>query len=294
MEVGGKRYINYRSATDVFNIYNLADIHYGAKACNVKKFLEDVQRIKDDPFSFFFLGGDMADYIGMRDKRFSSGGLDPEITIKDLGNLGKFQCEKIAEMVDPIKHKCLGALLGNHEMSYMCQNEQMDLHGWLCTELGVPNLGYAALVDVVFVRVCGSTRLAVKAPAVYPTNIWNKNISSARETFRFALHHGYGGAVTPGGKLNSLIKLMQMFEADIYMMGHVHDQKGQRLVTIGADPACKNLIHHEKLGVITGSYLMTYAQGSGGYGEMKGYAPTPLGAVKVSIKPYTREIRGEV
>ena len=118
--------------------------------------------------------------------------------------------------------------------------------------------------------------------------------AGSRQQYRFFIHHGAGAANTPAGKLNRLIQFMEYFDADIFFMGHVHDQKGQRLVQVAADSTCTKLVEREKIGMVSGSYLKTYDQGTTTYGEKRGYRPVKLGAVSVSIKPYHREVRAAV
>jgi hypothetical protein len=48
------------------------------------------------------------------------------------------------------------------------------------------------------------------------------------------------------------------------------------------------------VGVISGSYLKTYAQGVTTYGEQKGYEPTSLGAAWVQIHPESRRLEAPV
>jgi len=76
--------------------------------------------------------------------------------------------------------------------------------------------------------------------------------------------------------------------------GHVHDQEGVRIVTIGADQTCTRLVQRHRLGVISGSYLKTYAAGVTTYGEQRGYAPTTLGAATVEINPDKGTFKGEI
>ena len=286
MEAAGKRYILYSSRKNKFLIWNLSDLHWWNKACDKKSIRRDINIIKNDPFSFWVGGGDYADYIGFTDKRFDPDCVPDNAKISDLGRLGRVQTQEIKELFEPIKHKCLGLLMGNHEKQYQRTKEQSDLHSWLCTELGVPNLEYSAIFDVVFCRMPfrGDPKLALDHPG-------DKSSSS---TFRFFVHHGSGFATTPGGKLNKLIQFMQSFEADIFMIGHVHDQTGRKEPSIGANETCEKLIEKQKIGVISGSYLKTYAQGVTTYGEQRGYRPTTLGAATVSIVPDTRELHGEI
>ncbi|KKK44297.1 hypothetical protein LCGC14_3167350, partial [marine sediment metagenome] len=116
----------------------------------------------------------------------------------------------------------------------------------------------------------------------------------SRVSFRFYLHHGAGAAQTSGGKINRLEDFMKKNRADIYMIGHVHDKMARRQQPIGANASCNKLVHKNRIGVISGSYLKTYQQGSIGYGEQKGYAPVSLGAAWVRINPEARELTAEV
>jgi hypothetical protein len=219
------------------------------------------------------------------DKRFHPDSVDENVKVKDLGMLGKRLATEFRDYVKPVKHKCLGLLMGNHEKQYMAAKEQEDLHEWLCTELEVPNLGYSCLTDVTFIKMARTPR-----PSIIPES----PKSDTHTTFRFFLHHGAGFATTPGGKLNRIIKFMHAFDADIYMCGHVHDQVAKRIPQVGANRECTKLVQKEKIGIVTGSYLKTYAEDTTSYGEQRGYDPVPLGARWVSIKPFTREVRAEI
>jgi len=290
MEAGGKRYIVHKSRSDEFKVWNLSDLHLLSSSCAEKELRRDIKMIADDPQSYWFGGGDYVDYIGYDDgKRFDTDCVAASLSIRDLGVLGKHSVETVRDWLAPIKSKCLGLLLGNHEKQYQKRHQQEYLHAWLCTELGVANLGYSAFVDVVFVRESKAkkTGLVLDAAAIERNNC---NASS----FRFFLHHGAGYAQTPGGKLNRLIQFMNAFEADIYMVGHVHDKTGRAHPVLSADQYCAKLTQRLRVGVISGSYLKTYQQGVTSYGEQRGYAPTQIGASWISITPDTRAIRAEL
>lgn len=285
MILGGKRYVVHGSRSDEFTIWNLADLHWGARACAEDKIKRDIKRIADDPYSFFIGGGDYIDGIGRNDKRFRTGGLAPWIKVEDLGNLGWLMVADIRKLFEPIKHKCLGLIYGNHELAIQHQQDQ-DLHGWLCTDLGVPNLGYTCLFDLVFVRKPRTTVpiLRTTTPGQHST-----------ETFRVCAYHGCGAARTLASKLKRLQDVMSYFEADLYFAAHVHHgQQALREITVGGDADCKAARQIQRLGVISGSYLKTYADGETTYGEMRGYAPSVLGAAAIRIRPETREVTAEV
>ncbi len=287
----GKRYITHSSRNDVFAIYNLADLHVGNAACAMGKLKADIKAIKDDPYSFWVGGGDYADYISRKDRRYDPSCLDPSITVKDMGALGRKLATMVRDLLWPIRDKCLGLVYGNHEDKYMNDCEQQDLHAWLCTELSVPNLRYSAIFDLIFVR------RPTPKPALYlDAKLGGKRNCNnyASHKFRIYIHHGAGSASTPAGKLTKLIQFMNMFIADIYMVGHVHDRAAKRHVRIGADDPCRSWIQKEMVGTITGSYLKTYDDEVVTYGEKKAYPPAILGASFVRITPDKGTVTAEV
>ncbi len=287
MEAAGKRYILYRSRSDVIRLWHLSDLHWMSRACAEDRIREDVQTIKKDPYSFWMGGGDYCDFIGHTDKRFDPDAVAEWVSVKDLGDLGKVGMAQIRDLFKPIAHKCLGLLLGNHERHYELKTDHESLHHWLCEELDVASLEYSALLDLVLTRM-PSVRvptLTLKAP---PRGC------NTCQSFRLYVHHGAGYATTAGGKLNRLIQFMNSFRADIYFCGHVHDKTARKEPVIEADAACRKLREHERVGVIAGSYLKTYQQGVTTYGEQRAYRPTSLGPAVVTIKPETRKITAEV
>lgn len=289
MEASGKRYIPYTSCNDVFTLWGLGDLHLGNPGCDLSRIKRDIKEIEEDPFSIWVGLGDYGDYIQPSDKRFSADSLDDEAKL-NLGRLGMHYMERARDLFMPIRHKCLGLILGNHEDKYFRQSNWEDGHSWLCQELEVKNLRYSALMDVVFLR--GRTAFEKVLYSRSEANL--KSVKSEGSKFRLYCHHGSGGAATPSGKLNALIRHMNNFEADVYMMGHVHQCTGQKLVRLGADDGCKKLVEYSRIGAICGSYLKTYKEGHTGYGEIKGYSPTALGPAKIRITPYKRELHAEI
>ena len=286
MEAAGKRYIIYRSKSDIITLHNITDIHWLSKGCAEKRVRADVKAIAEDPYSFWVGGGDYCDYIGYHDqKRFDPDAVADWIPISKLGQLGAYGREQIKKLFWPIRHKCLGLLFGNHERKYEVLQEQQDGHAWLCTELGVPNLGYSCLMDLVFVR-------QHKRRTIQLVSANEVSESGDHDAFRLFLHHGAGFAQTKGGKLNRLKQFMDSFVADVFMVGHVHDKTGTDVTMIGGDRACKELMDVVKVGVISGGYLRTYAPGVTTYGEQRGYAPTTLGTAWVQFRPFKHQILG--
>jgi len=288
MEMSGKRWITYPSRSDVFTVHNISDIHLGHKACAEDRLAADIQQIADDPNAFWVGGGDYADYISYNDKRFVPNDLAEWLKPADLGHLGEVLTRKVRDVLWPIKHKCLGLAWGNHEWKYSNTQDQAHLHGWLCTEFGVPNFGYSALFDIVFVRVP-----ECKQPELHWTNP-TPSKKNSRASFRFFIHHGNGASRTAGGKINMLVRHMTEIQADVYMCGHVHEKIGKREITIGGDMACRNQTQKERIGIVSGSYYRSFCEGCTTYAERMGLKPTSLGPSFVRIEPDKNRITGEI
>jgi hypothetical protein len=288
MELGGTQYVLHHHKSDVFRIWAVADLHLGNRSCNRKLIQQDLDAIKNDPYSLWVGIGDYGDFISPGDKRFDPTTIASDLAIKDLGSLGRVMTAQVRDLFKPIANKCLGLGFGNHEKKYFLGKEQEDLHQWLCTELGVMNLGYSAFYDLAFYHSQGGKPRLVRT-------IRGESGSGFQVKKRFFQHHGCGHAVTPGGKLNKLLQFMNGFgPADVYFVGHVHDQTVKRVDKLGANADCTRQKVHKKVGLITGGYLQAYAPGQTSYAEMAGYLPTVMGSVYVTIDPERDEMRASI
>jgi hypothetical protein len=110
---------------------------------------------------------------------------------------------------------------------------------------------------------------------------------------RCFIHHGMGAANTAGGKIKKLQQLVDMVEADLVCMSHVHEQFAKAFLRLIVDDSCTKIGQKTTMGLITGSYLRTYAKGFTGYGEVKGYSPTTLGATRAIYSPREMVLRVE-
>ena len=287
MIAGGVKYIVYGSRKDEIRLWNFADLHLGCQGVAKRLLAEDVQKVADDPCSFWLGGGDYAEYISYRDPRFDPAVVDVDLAIEDLGSLGRKLTGAVRDIFWPIRHKCVGLMDGNHETNYQRRTDQQQLTHWLCTELGTAYLGYSCLFDIAFVRNPSMKvpTLVAKAPGPKVGNVWRQRVYA---------HHGVGAARSEGGKLNRLIEFMGRFDADVTFMAHVHDQTAKRKVRLRGNAACTKLVEVSQLGICTGSYLRAYAEGPAGYAEKAAYDPVPLGAVAAKFTPDKRELKAEV
>ena len=276
MVVGETQYIWFGSRSDVIKIWLISDVHWMSRGCDEVLFNKTLKEIENDPYSFWIGLGDYVDLVGYNDKRFDANCLADWVKIEHLGQLGQIGRQHMKEKFSPIKHKCLGLLLGNHEVKYMQHNQQEDWHAWLCTELGVQNLGYSCMFRLIFKRTV----------AKYPVLSKKSGKNGFARAYTIFAHHGAGASTTRGGKTNRMSKFMSDFDADIFLMGHVHEQVPVPKVRLGIDSVGKNIAERQQMGLINGSLLRTYESGPRvGYGEMKGYSPVQLGMASLEFTP---------
>lgn len=290
MIVGGQVWIEYPSRKDEFSLWWTADWHSWSRGCAEDVLKRDIAEVAADSRRFWLHGGDYAEFIGYQDKRFDPEAFNPDIRVSQLAQMGYAQAKHVRDLMRPIKGQCIGLMQGNHEKKYMQQKDAQQLHGWLCTELGVPNLGYSCIFDIVFVRKSSTKRggrILRKCPSQAGKNdAWRVRV--------FA-HHGAGYAQTPGGKLNKLIQAMDYFPgADLVLLAHVHDKKAQRMPRLDANRDCTEIVAHDQVGAICGAYLRTYGAGAALYGEQKLYRPVSLGGTTIRFRPDKREMRVEI
>lgn len=263
-----------------YTIYPLGDVHVGALNCAEKQFKRVVAEIKADPYAYWFGGGDLLDAIILQDsKRFEPAVLpdwmltgDPEAIRKKVSDMIESQRDRVVEMLEPIKHKCIGLLEGNHEHSIM-KHHNRNLMDELCSKLNVDNLTDCCFIRLKFQQVLHSGDRG-------PTTI-----------VRMFATHGSGGGRTAGSEPNHLARLALDKDCELVLRGHSHTQhilptiarlsiptRGQ----LNAEPtACTMRVAN------WGCYLKTYAAGPGTYDSRATYPVRPLSTIKVSITPFT-------
>jgi hypothetical protein len=107
-------------------------------------------------------------------------------------------------------------------------------------------------------------------------------------------HHGTGSAQTQGGSLNKVENMLKAFDADIYLMGHVHSKIAAPIDQQQITPDGVHS-HRTKLIARTGAWLLGYASGSprslddaavlsrGSYVEQKAFIPSALGGLAIGL-----------
>lgn len=237
----------------------VSDLHYGAEEMDYRKWLELRDWIAAHPATRFVLLGDLLNTA-------TKGGVsDPDPLPFDVA------MELLREDLRPVADQCLVALAGNHE-------------GRIQRELGLRICPVQSLCDDLGIHYGGYDTFL----RLYVTD------GTHQQTYDGYLHHGFGAAQTPGGKINALVRKMQSLDVDFLAMGHVHDRQVAEQLRLGmADSAFGepgvNVETSAKPMVYAGSYLR-YTQGS--YARNKGLVPTSLGGVSLHCYVAKHSVHG--
>ena len=260
---------------DVFSFRGIGDTHCGASECVEHDLIHEIQRrVMPDPHSYIFQMGDAADCITKNDKRFDSEQIAKWVE-KKVGIIESERQHVAGIYKDPAEDgRILAWHIGNHELTiYNLYGENLGLI-W-AKALKVPYAGYAAFTRIIFKR----------------------HNSSERHEYLFHTWHGAGAAQSDGAVENRLLALVNAFEADVYLMGHLHKLKVIRPERIALRNGKVKSV--PVVAACTGSWLRGYPQGTETkpltptYIETHGYKPTALGCPVIQIRPDTGEMWGE-
>lgn len=236
--------------SDTLYLVPLGDIHIGEKAfgkVGQKKLDGYIQWILDRPNAYTFLMGDLLT-VATRSSKTSP------FEVRDVD-----EYQRAVELFMPLAQegKILGAITGNHErrMQDHCGFNPLQP---FCNELGIPYLGYSAIVK-------------------FRVGLRPKTSNQYWQVYHGYFHHGTGGG-TLGGSLNRKVKMADIVQGvDFYASGHDH-QLVTGVKTI-FEPGQNGVVQKKVTFVDTGSFL-DYKDS---YAEAGMMVPGKLGAARIRM-----------
>ena len=120
-------------------VWAVADVHIGAREADVDGFGRFLKRVEGDPDSYLALCGDL----------ISNGIKDSLTNVYDEVIPPQAQCDLAVELLQPVAHKILGCVSGNHERR---SKKHVDINpmGYICSLLRIPEV-YRE--NMAFVRI---------------------------------------------------------------------------------------------------------------------------------------------
>ncbi len=224
------------------NILPLGDLHLG------------------DPHSYFPRIREWLDYLALTDSAYAilNGDLmDAAIasSIGDTYGAALQPMEQLRECVglfEPIKDKILAVLPGNHEQR-IYKTDGLDLTEIMCSQLGIADR-YSPTSALIFLRLGDRQKGAGRNQRQYCYTL-------------FCLH-GSGGGRKEGGKIQRLVDMAGIVDADVYIMSHVHQPAVVKQAYFRVNPGTSSVQKVDRLFVNTAAALEY-----GGYGELQGFKP---------------------
>lgn len=267
--------LRHDSRSDDFTLYPLFDIHLGAAACDEALLVKTVEEVRANPRAYVILGGDNLNSITRDDPRANEyERADWLIGEEDTAGLER---DQLVKLLYPIADRILAVLEGNHEAAVL-RHDKRNIYWELVAKLADAagrkpediGLGYEGFIRLRFLR----TGTSSKVLTIYA-------------------HHGWGGGRKAGGKVNKLDDFMGSYDADLYLMGHVHDIAHHVRTTVSpGNGKRRDYELRERHGLICGTLLRPYVSRArngmprNSYGQVKGYAPSPVGYPVIRVKPW--------
>jgi predicted phosphodiesterase len=180
-------------------IHILSDLHLEDKNCDMRTATSRVDAIKADPRALAVLNGDLLNN--------ATKGSVSDIYSETLSPMKAI--DRVVALLFPIREQVIGADIGNHEWRTYKQ-DGIDIMRLVCRELGCEKV-YNPEGVLIFLRF-GSK----------PRSEWKAGASGCPMCYTIYATHGVGGGGKEGGKVNRLVSLENIVDADIYIHSHTH------------------------------------------------------------------------
>jgi hypothetical protein len=251
---------------DTFTLIPLGDIHIGNVACDEDLFRATVKRIAEDKSCYWVGLGDYADFVNVKDPRFSSDSLSEWIKMTDLSDLARAQRDRFLEIVKPIAGKCMALVEGNHERAIKRHYER-DIYYEICS--GIKEMGGVPADDPIALGITGWLRLV----------FYRSKKRQAGQTICINLHHGFVGGRLAGAKALNMQRWLWNHDADLVIFGHSHNAMSQ-VEAVEVLNTADNVARRNRKGVYGCTFL-----GPAPYALEKGYFPNPVGYTEIILRP---------
>lgn len=243
-------------------IIPVADNHWSDPNSNHERIKDDIDYIANHDNVYCVLNGDLMDCAIA-----SSIGDTYAATLTPMEEL-----QICVELFKPIAPKVLCVVPGNHEMRHYRSNG-VDMTMLMCQQLGIADR-YSPTTALLFIRF-GENQSAGnhKRPVAYTMYV----------------SHGNGGGRKEGGKIQRLVDLSTIVDADIFVCGHTH------LPAILKDSFARPCMANSSITYGTRLYVNTSAKlNYGGYGESGSFKPPCLDTPIIHLNGTRKEMRATI
>lgn len=243
-------------------ILAVADYHWADPNSDHDRIRKDIKYIEEHDNVFCVLNGDLMDCAIA-----SSIGDTYSATLTPMDEL-----RVCVEMFKPIAHKILCVVPGNHEMRHYRTNG-VDMTMLMCQQLGIEDR-YSPTTALVFIRF---------------GEMQDGKSHRRKAAYTMYVSHGNGGGRKEGGKIQRLVDLSTIVDADIYLCGHTH------LPAVLKDGFARPCMANSSITYGTRLYVNTSAKlNYGGYGDAGGFKPPCLDTPIIKLNGTRKEVNATI
>lgn len=241
-------------------ILPLADTHIGDINSDFLKLRSWLEWVMAEENRFIILNGDLCD-------------MAVRASIGDIYTQSLMPMQALAQCVaifGPVKDRVLSVQPGNHELR-VWKTDGLDLTALMCKELGIYER-YSNASSLIFVRFGKLGR----------SEGGNHGKPACYTIF---CEHGSGGGRTEGAKINRLVQMASIIDADVYVHSHTHTPIVTKNAYFRVSAANSSIRKVDRLFVNTSSFLEY-----GGYGELQGFKPNSLDTPVIHLSGRERKL----
>lgn len=252
----------------MLEIHSFADEHIGDEHSDLKRLLERIEYVKNNPYAYCILNGDIIDNA----TKTSVG----DTYTQELNPMEQLQ--RAIEIFEPIRDKILCITHGNHE-NRTYKNDGINISYLIARQLGLQDR-YTPTSAVLFVRFGKQSR---------GTKESNGSGNVRKVMYSIYVTHGSGGGRKEGSKVNRLADMASIVDCDIYVHGHTHLPVIMREAFHRIDLRNSTVALVDKLFVNTGANLKY-----GGYGEAMEFKPSSMESPVIYLSGTRKEFKAKL
>ena len=239
----------------------LADYHYADPHSDHDAIRKDIDYVNSHENAYCVLAGDLLDCA----LKSSLG--DCYVNLSPMEEL-----TAMMDLLQPISHKILCAVGGNHEARHYRTNG-VDMTRLLMRQLGIEDR-YSPDTALLFLRVGRDCK----------SNGHHRQI-----LYTIYLTHGSGGGRKEGGKIQRLADYSNIVDADCYICGHTHLPASFKTGFARPSAANSSITYCTKLFVNCAAKLQY-----GGYGDTGGFKPPCIDTPRILLSGEFKEMRAVI
>lgn len=257
-----------------FRIYAIGDLHLDAVATDRQRIKRYIKHIANDKSAFWVLVGDLLDGSTPDHRWFEVGAVAPDI----LANMDEYLARSMFELekyLAPLAARPGVIIQGNHDL-----RPGGTLWSGLCWEMA------RRLRDKGGDCQYGGDECIIRLRAKEQRANKKSKRPQGHYIYTVHVHHGSGGGIYPGGKINRFENtISKLTDADIMIRGHVHDSDIRILPTYSITRKGKPRLKTKYRVYYTApAFWPARTEGVNNYASRKGYPPSDGGLQYLNVQ----------